>query len=282
MSYYNRINLLNKTLKSIERFNPQDLEIIIVDDASPDPDEIDGVLKKFSLDIKIFKLEKNQKTWMNPCIPNNIGFSHASGDVIIIQNPECIHYGDIINKVKSEIKENTYLNFACYSIDKKTTDQIDDNLLFFEKKNKQKSINIIRNNISRVKFGGQDSLAFTRIDLPAGKNGTHGWYNHSQIKPQGYHFCSAITYKDLCDLSGFDERFANGLAYDDNEFLHRIRKKKMRFMWIDNPYVIHQFHESVAPPERVPKDMRINYQLLQNTVKSEQYNVRDSNKYFKK
>lgn len=39
-------------------------------------------------------------------------------------------------------------------------------------------------------------------------DGLDCWYNHSVTNPKGYHFCSAITRKNLYDLGGFDERFA--------------------------------------------------------------------------
>jgi GT2 family glycosyltransferase len=253
MSYYNRKKLLLNTLNSFKTLynKRQDLEVIIVDDASDPKEQVDEIVKNFSFAIEIVKVVPNTKTWINPCIPNNIGFARASGDVIIIQNPENIHRGDIIKSVLTCIKENTYLNYACYSIDRKITNQINE-----------------------------------KFPIPvnqeiAHKNGTNGWYNHSKIKPMGYHFCSAITKQDLYALGGFDERFANGLAYDDNEFLCRIKKKGMTIKYIDNPFVIHQFHESVASPDRVPKGMRVNYQIYEQTMQSDEWDVKKHNQFYR-
>ena len=54
-----------------------------------------------------------------------------------------------------------------------------------------------------------------------------GWYQHSILNNRCLNFCTAITKKDLLELGGFDERFSNGLAYGDNEFILRITRKNM-------------------------------------------------------
>lgn len=253
MSYYNRKKLLENSLHTIERqeYPLDQLEIIIVDDVSSPEESVVDLIKTFNLPIKLFVLEESKKTWMNPCIPNNIGFSKATGDVILIQNPECMHQGNILKHVERYIKRNTYLNYSCYSIDKYLTDMIHPGCV----------------------LGADDQIAH--------ENGTDGWYNHSVYKPTGYHFCSAITSEDLYSLGGFDERFANGLAYDDNEFLHRIRLKNMLIRYIDDPFVFHQFHEGVADRSFVKEGMTINYKIFEKTLKSKEYDVKPHNKYYR-
>ena len=69
------------------------------------------------------------------------------------------------------------------------------------------------------------------------------WYNHSEHQPRGLHFCSAIYKQDLMSTmwGGFDERFAMGYCYDDDEFAFRA-KKNLNFSIVDEPYVEHQWH----------------------------------------
>ena len=77
-------------------------------------------------------------------------------------------------------------------------------------------------------------------------NSLYSWYNHSQFRQAEYHFLSCMTRKDLYDLGGFDEAFANGLGFDDNEFITRIKRKKMDRIIIDSPFCIHQYHGSAS------------------------------------
>jgi hypothetical protein len=49
--------------------------------------------------------------------------------------------------------------------------------------------------------------------------------------------------KDLEDIGGFDERYAPGLAYEDDEFLARVKRAGIEVRIIDDPFVIHQKHK---------------------------------------
>ena len=225
-AYYNRRKLFYNTLKTIELSKYKDLvEIIAVDDASDDENRIDDFPNLFNLDIKIIRVEKKDKWWMNPCIPFNIGFKEAKGEIIIIQNPECLHFGDIIEYIVDNIKENNYLTFGAYSIDNTNTH----------------SINKI--NFDNPGFKNQIGKIITPLrNASIISDGTNGWYNHSVYRPLMLHFCSAIMKTDLDDLGGFDERYSGGIAYDDNDFLLRIKRKNMNVEIVDRPFVIHQFH----------------------------------------
>jgi len=222
-AYYNRRKLFSNTLKSIsESKHKNDIEIIVVDDASKDNERIDDFPNMFDLNIKVIRIDEQNKHWINPCIPFNIGFKEAHSDVIILQNPECIHYGDVIDYTLNNIDKNLYLNYAAYSIDNNNVNKI--------------------NNLENVTIKDITNIINPLKNEPTILDGVNGWYNHSIYKPVKLHFCSAIMKSDLDDLGGFDERFANGIAYDDNEFLLRIKRKNMKIQMIDKPFVIHQYH----------------------------------------
>ena len=76
-------------------------------------------------------------------------------------------------------------------------------------------------------------------------NGVNGWYNHGIYRPCAFHFCSGITRKNLIELNGFDESYANGICYDDNEFLYRINLKGLKIIFENDFKSIHQYHEKV-------------------------------------
>jgi GT2 family glycosyltransferase len=223
-AYHNRKDLFLNTLKTIDKFKGNnEIEVIAVDDCSSEEHRIEDLVDIFPF-LKVIRIEKENKWYINPCVVFNIGFKEVKGDVIIIQNPECLHVGDVISEA-SKINENEYLSFGCYSMDRNKTEVIKNYLMGdFE-------LDLLLNNIEPN-------------HRPVTSDGENGWYNHSMLRPVGYHFCSAISKKNLHDLGGFDERFANGIAYDDNEILIRIQKKGLNIKIVNQPFVAHQWHYS--------------------------------------
>lgn len=207
MAYYNRQALLDRTMKSIEKSQIKDYEVIIVDDASDEP--------CVCPQAKVLRIEPKDKWYHNPCIPYNKGFREATGDIVIIQNPECMHVGDILDYADKNARTNLYISFGCYAINPTETENLDNGIL-------------------------PEKINSTFVI-----DGRHGWYNHTTYRPKAYHFCSAIMRQDLVALGGFDERYANGVAFDDDAFIRSI-KRKMPVVIIDDPYVIHQYHHHFA------------------------------------
>ena len=265
MAYYNRRPLLFNTLRGLESQKNDGLEIVIVDDGSASEHEIFDVCDLFDLNIKLLRIEPESKrinckyfpVRLNSCVPYNLGFINASGQKIIMQCPECIHNGNIIEYTKQYLGKRDYFVFATYSINEAILGKI------MNGENPAQAIKPINNRI------------------PSG-NGDTAWYAHSVYNPTMLHFCSAITKADLYDLGGFDERYAEGLAYEDNELLMRIRKKRMKVVGIDEPFVIHQFHHSMFTESRdkMSDMMRINGERFFKTPEKESYDVKKYNKIF--
>lgn len=222
-TYYNRKNQFINTLKSLELSKVKDFEVIAVDDCSDDNQRIEDLEKRFKF-LKVYRIDKEDKWYHNPCIPFNIAFSLCKGDKIIVQNAECLHHSDILTRTEQNLNDSNYLSFANYSIDEETTKKI-------SKHEKIKEfIDSYPMNDNRFDFYG---------------NGVNGWYNHGIYRPCAFHFCSGITRKNLIELNGFDESYANGICYDDNEFLYRINLKGLKIIFEDDFKSIHQYHEKV-------------------------------------
>jgi GT2 family glycosyltransferase len=216
-AYYNRKELLRKTLLSISKFDfPEPVEFIAVDDGSIEEERIEDLALEFTF-LKVVRIDKKKKWYNNSCIPFNEGFRNAKGDKIIIQNPECYHFDNVIDYASKNLFENNYLSFSCFALDKQTTD----------------SYSIYPKEII-------DSL-ITNPPLDKNKTDDNIWYNHSKYRPEAFHFCVALTKKDLDKLQGFDELFSLGIAFDDNEFVRRI-KKTLNIQFIDEILVLHQNH----------------------------------------
>lgn len=250
MAYYNRLPLIKYTLKTISRSQETDFEIVIVDDFSSPEHSLDKIHEEFpTLDIKVVKMSDvmERKNYCNPCVPFNVGFRYSRGDSIIIQNPECCHVGDLVHYTKNHLYNDRYLSFHCYA-------------------SYLSDIPLLHND---------QPIHFNPIGTGCETIGN--WYNHSVYRPVAYHFASAITRKNLMDLNGFDERFAYGLGYDDNEFLHRIILKNLKIYYVDHPFVIHQYHKNYSKKSN-PKasvDNKNLFNLIQHEARIRANNSQD-------
>lgn len=199
MAYYNRAEQLERTLSTIAQSEVKDYELVIVDDASDTP--LEGAIR----------VDPKDKWWTNPCIPFNMAFKEAKGDIIIIQNPECFHYGDVLSYVLNNVRDRVYISFACYAINEDQTKRL-------------------RKGLPEI------------YDRPFGVKERNGWYNNATHRPVGYHFCSAITKRDLDRIGGFDEEYALGVSYDDDDFVYRINNAGLDIKIVNTPFVVHQWH----------------------------------------
>jgi hypothetical protein len=227
MGYYNRKTQTLNTLKDFEKYSDKyNFEVIIVDDASNKENELDNIIKNYNIDIKLLKITTQEKgSRINSCVVYNKGFRHATGDIIIIQNPECYHVGDILGYVLTHLEENKYFAFSCFSANTEefTKEMINSGNIFKYINDK----NFLEKNGKACYF---DNL---------------NWFNHPYIRPKGYHFCSAIHRKKLLEIGGFDERFKDGHCFDDDELLLSIRyilKLNVFNIPPENGFVIHQYH----------------------------------------
>lgn len=220
LPYYNRRNILIRTLHEYTAYNTDDVEFIIVDDASDTSQSINDVPAMFpTLNIKLIVISNEDKSWLLPIVPLNIGINATIGDKIIITNPECILAGDIFKYVRDGLTDNNYFVFGCYSIDRALTQQL------------------LESDISTILH--TLPLDCQPINLKEGEN---WWYQHSKFRNYGYNFCTAICKTDMVRLDGFDDRYAMGMGYGDDDFIMRVKRADLTIHSIDDPYVLHMNH----------------------------------------
>ena len=218
-AYYNRKELFTRTLETMAQSKVSNYEVVAVDDGSEDNQRLEPLQKEFPF-LRVIRLEATNKWYSNPCIPFNIGLREARGEVIILQNPECLHEGDILNYVQESAARGVYLSFACFSLNQEQTGELTTN----------------------TKWKSEFTSKIQALDTKPLRDGESGWYNHSIYNPRAYHFCSTIMREDLSLLGGFDERYAGGTAFDDDDLLHRIRMAGLNIRIVDSPFVYHQHH----------------------------------------
>lgn len=205
-TYYNRLPQLINTVHSLNQYRRDDFMFVVVDDKS------DTEIPRLDTNFNMVVIRNSNKVGYNSCIPFNMGFGFALSqqpDIIILQNAECYHYGDIIGYAEQNLTDDNYIAFPCYSLSK------DDKL--------------------PPEWLNNRTASF---------DGDSAWYNHPIYRPVGYHFCAAITASNLRKINGFDERFKDGKDYEDNYLLHQIKSLGLRVNIPEEPYVFHQWHYS--------------------------------------
>jgi SAM-dependent methyltransferase len=216
MAYYDRLPQLLLTLDSIEEKVIKPDEVIIVDDASVPPLLLED---KYSFKIIVKNILPEERTWVNPGAVYNIAYSMAIGDKIIIQNPECFHRDDIVEYVKDHLVDGDYMAFGCYSTGP-----------------------------------GEDPRNPALNPRPLTHEGDSAWYNHSAFRPAALNFTAAITRNSIARLGGlFNPMLFNGIAYDDTEFVWRVKNRGLNIKFVDDYISIHQYHyHKPSAAARVP------------------------------
>lgn len=208
-TYYQRQEQFIRTLQSLQSSH-KEFEVIVVDDSSPDP----FIAPKTEFPLTVIRTQ--DKDWTDRDIPANIGFHEAikrGADIIISQNAECYHVGDVISE-SLKVTDESYISFSCFSLGENVKGDINQ---------------VIKENNHIVS-----------------ETGGTGWYNHPDHRPVAFDFCAAMTRNTLIKLNGFDERFSYGLGYGDDDFIRRVKELGLRVEIPINPFVVHQWHYSVG------------------------------------
>ena len=216
MAYNDREEQLKKTVATMDQSVFQDWHAVVVDDGSKQP--ISAEWER----VTVIRIPPEDKLWHNPEPAYNTGIRYAiqelDPEVIILQNPECYHVGDVISYAYNNVSSSNYLSFAAFSLDEKTT------------KEPHNINHLITHNNTNV--SGDFRL---------------GWYNHPVHRPVGYDFCAAIHPGNMILLNGYDERFSDGLAFGDDYLLHRVKAMGLNLQIVDTPFVVHQWHTRNLP-----------------------------------
>ena len=218
MTTHNRKKQTLYTLNSIQRQNVnENIEVILVDDSDSDNNLSESELKTYNFKIIYIIIDNKLKTWTNPCVNYNIGFQEIHGEIVIIQNAEIYHIGNVINTINNIINETNYIVFDVLSLP-----SYEGNENFY--------ININNNN--------------NIYDYLINKN--YIWYQHSNTNNRNFHFLTAITEKNLKNINWFDFDYSLGYCFDDNDFYEKIKNFKLKTININsNIYKIlgvHQYH----------------------------------------
>jgi hypothetical protein len=73
------------------------------------------------------------------------------------------------------------------------------------------------------------------------------WYAHPKHRPEPRPFCACITKENYWAMGGYDEAYADGYCFDDDDFIRKVGASDMDVVWVDAT-VQHQSHKKPKVP----------------------------------
>ena len=201
MTSSNRSKQVYYTLRTIEKCSFKNVHLIIVDDSSIDPINKD-LLCRYPFHIDFICIRGENKKWNNPVVNYNIGFQFIKGSKVVIQNAEVCYVGDILGFVSNNITDNNY-----YIFDVNGVSSFENNEVIYN----------------------TDNLT-TKI---YNENIYLHWYQHRK-RCVNYHFLTALTRKTFELVKNFSYDYTFGFAYDDDDFLLKIKSKNINLVNLFN------------------------------------------------
>jgi hypothetical protein len=214
LPFWRRLVQFQNTLVSFRHHyaGRDDYEVLVIIDQKHLPEEIEALHALAGwftdLPLRLIDPEHTDKTWQSPVCHYNQGAREARGEFLIISNPENFHVADILSGLDAEFAKDPHCYVIC--------------------------------SCESVIDLGEPVEAFDEVV----SNVRHDrWYQHSVHTPRDLHFCSALSLARFNQAGGFDERFKEGIAYDDDDFREAVRKTKAKFVRRDDLKTFHLYHE---------------------------------------
>lgn len=259
MAYYQRPDLLRNSLWAYHHLHPDrgDVEFVIVDDKSAEALRAQPVVDELSrvLDIKLFYREN--KTGCNPAQPINISAKQASGEILVITNPETLPLTPILDQLDAAgVPSESYIIAPCYSVSEE----------------KQRIIAAL--DPTKPSFVDEVRARLQMNDRQATRDGDDAWYIHPQLFPRALYFFAAMPRADFIEMGGIDEDYQMGYAWEDTDFINRLAMKGTQMSFLNGAVVLHQHHyTSPASEGAVSPDRHENDQLFQTKMAAGQWRV---------
>jgi len=105
MPFWQRQGALDRTIISyIEHYRELELDLVVVDDGSPNRAELQPERLPRKWSARVLRLPAKTGP-LNPCVPLNRGVEFARGDVIVITNPEVVHRTPVLEAMREQLEE---------------------------------------------------------------------------------------------------------------------------------------------------------------------------------
>ena len=198
MTASNRSKQTYFTLQSMLKSKCKNLQIILVDDSTEDPINM-NILKNYPYYIDLIVVNRENKNWVNPCVNYNIGFQFIQGRIVVIQNAEVCHVGDPLNHICDNLKDDEYFVF-----DVMATSSYESNEEIY-------------------KSDLTDVYIYNKCLYKE-------WYQHSVVNNRNLHFFTAMTRNTFSKINGFSYDYSIAMDYDDPDLLLKIIDKNINII----------------------------------------------------
>lgn len=228
---YNRALQLHRGLNTLLSQDLPDTEIIIVDDGSRDKtkETVEVLQAASSVDIRYIYIDHPEPRIS--CIPRNIGWKAAKGDIIIFTEPEALHVGNTIEQLLNKMKEypdNTILASQVWTMGQRIAEKLNEDTYAHPARIlSHEYAQLTSGNMGNTKAPDSDFAISGELNCNAG-------------------VLFATRKQWLEDVGGFDESF-QGHGFDDFDLFNRLAIYGKGIMKDPEIAVIHQWHEKNYP-----------------------------------
>lgn len=111
MTSCNRSKQTYYTLQTINESEVKGIHVILVDDSDADSISLLNLQRYKNINFDFISINQTEKNWANPMVNYNIGFMFVNADLVVIQNAEVCHVGDVLKHVLSIEKDDLYYVF---------------------------------------------------------------------------------------------------------------------------------------------------------------------------
>jgi hypothetical protein len=292
--YNNNKNIIIQILNRFEKKykNNYNYEIIIVDNASNLENILDkSILDNYCFDIKYLYLDNYE---INNSICYNKGLNFVSGNIIIIQNAECLHLSNILENIKDlNFKDSFYIVPTISSsnnIDNSNIlNKINNKLIYSENKDIKTSLSLTNlDNIDEFTINSEEIYEKNIIKYLENESYSYkysiskGWINHSKYLNDSVELtCLIISKENLDMLEGFNETYCMDYSYEYNELLYRA-KNFLILNYLESSIIINLFYDKNILSENSNKleydnltidNLDINKKKYDNFINSDNKNI---------
>lgn len=208
--YYKRALQLQSTLKSFDHFyrDRNDVEIILIVDNKNNNQDMENLetVLRVFNNLNIKRVAGIKGESFSPAANYNLGLIASLGEFLILTNPEAMHSINILKSIDEELEKSKDNYIVC------------------------------------------SCLSVTSKYIPVEKLGSVSgkWYQHSNYRNTGCHFCSVISRENYKKIGGFSEEFSVGVGFDDDDFRNKVKQAGIPFVYRDDLVTLHLFHEQAS------------------------------------